>query len=320
MRKPLSPALMPGRPYRILSIDGGGIRGLVPLVLMERLLEEAPYWLDAADLFAGTSTGGIIALGLAAGLGVGELRKLYEEQGRRIFDDSLFDNIRDLGSLARSQYDNRNLERELTRIFGETRLGDLKKRVLVPAFDLDNCAADTAKRRWAPKFFHNFPGKDSDGDLPCWKVAMYTSAAPTYFPAMDGFIDGGVFANNPAMAALAQTRDSRFFKRPRPISEIRLLSLGTGQPLMRVEGSRLDWGIAKWARPLVNIMMDAVSGVADYQCAQILGRAYHRLAPVFPPDKVIAMDAVRRIPELLAFSGEVDIVDAAAWLKEDWGN
>ena len=305
-------------PYRILSLDGGGIRGLFTLVILERLLRERPGWLDRTRLVAGTSTGGIIALGLAKGVPLAELRELYEHKARVIFDDSWFDNLKDLGQLTGAQYHNRALGRELQRIFGDTRLRDLRTRVLIPAFDLDNEHPDASRRTWAPKFFHNFPGTDSDGDRLACRVALYTSAAPTYFPSVDGYIDGGVFANNPSMAALAQTQDHRAFRRRPRRDRIALLSIGTGTSLMRIERKTLDWGYAQWIKPLLGIMMDGVMGVADYQCRQFLGPRYHRLAPAFPPGRGIALDDIRRIPELIRFAESIDLTDTLRWLDHTW--
>lgn len=242
----------------------------------------------------------------------------YEEKGKVIFDDSWADNVKDLGSLIGAQYDNTNLERELKKILGDTRLKNLKKKILIPTFDLDNEASDPKKRCWKPKFFHNFPGNDSDGAQFAYKVALYTSAAPTFFPAVDGYIDGGVFANNPSMAALAQTQDRRSFKKRPGISRVALLSIGTGQSLMRIEKKSLDWGQFQWIKPLINITMDGVMGVADYQCRQILGKNYFRIAPVFPPDMVIPLDGVNKIPDLVGFAKSVDLSEPVKWLKDTW--
>lgn len=304
--------------YRIVALDGGGIRGLLSLVVIQRLEQACPGWLASADLLAGTSTGGIIALGLAHGVPLDELRALYEQRGAQIFNDSWIDNALDLGNTVGAQYSNRELKRELRRIFGETRLGDLSRRVLIPAFDLDNGHADPALRGWSPKFFHNIAGPDSDGDRLAWQVALYTSAAPTYFPSVDGFIDGGVVTNNPSMAALAQAQDHRSLIPPPSPGEIALLSLGTGTSLMRIERKTLDWGRAQWVSPLLSIMLDGVMGVADYQCRQMLGGRYHRLAPVFPPEQVIGLDAVDRIADLVAFAEALDLRPTIEWLESTW--
>src|SRR5437867_8441668 len=168
--------------YRILSFDGGGIRGLLTLAILKRLEAEIPNLIRGADLLAGTSTGGIIALGLAAGKSVDELISLYKNNGERIFDDSWFDDIRDISGLVGADYDQKNLGKILKGIFKDMRLKDLGKRVLIPSFNLDNGDKDETKRTWNPKFFHNFPGEDSDGDESVVEVALDTSAAPTYFP------------------------------------------------------------------------------------------------------------------------------------------
>lgn len=303
-------------------MDGGGVRGLLTAVILEELCRRVPGWLRKVDLVAGTSTGGIIALGLAKGLDPADLRALYHGAFPRIFRDSLADDIRDLGRLIGAEYDTKGLERELRRTFGATRLQDLKVRVLITAFDLDNEAERPEERCWKPKFFHNFPGPDSDGALRAAEVALFTSAAPTYFPSVAGYIDGGVVANNPAMAALAQTQDSRARIRPRPeLDQISLLSIGTGRVLSRIAGRRKDWGVAQWAGPLVRLMFDGLDGVPDYQCRQLLGRRYLRLNHIFPPGREVDLDDWRardRLVEIGETGMDSELEKASAWLRRYW--
>lgn len=305
--------------YRILSIDGGGIRGIISTVLLQRLSVEPSLsgWLGKVDLLAGTSTGGLLALGIAKPLDLAVIRNLYETKGKEIFDDSWLRDLRDLGGVIGAKYDITNLEQELHSIFGPTTLGQLSKKVLITAFDLDNAAPNEAERTWKPKLFHNFPGDDSDGDQLVYKVGLYTAAAPTYFPSVDGYIDGGVFATNPAMCALAQTQDPRIGARP-AIGDVVLLSLGTGISLTYITGDSLDWGYAQWAKPLLSLMLDGVAGIADYQCTRLLGSSYHRLAPVFPPPVSIPMDGVDRVPEMIVFAEQVTLGPTIEWLKAHW--
>jgi patatin-like phospholipase/acyl hydrolase len=308
--------------YRILSFDGGGIRGLVTLAILKRLETAAPNLIANVDLLAGTSTGGIIALGLAAGKSVDELISLYVDNGKEIFEDSLLDNIRDLGGLTGADYNQENLEKILRKNFGNTRLADLRKRVLIPSFDLDNGARSKAQRTWDPKFFHNFPGTDSDGNESVVNVALDTSAAPTYFPSHEGYIDGGVVANNPSMAAVAQTQDDRNEGTNPKLGELFVLSIGTGRNLTYIQGETLDWGLAQWAKPLVNLLLDASMGIEDYQCRQILRENYRRVAPAFPQDTNIKMDEWQRAQDLINFGNKAELtdtwtgIDVAAWLKQ----
>ncbi|MFN2304933.1 MAG: patatin-like phospholipase family protein [Anaerolineales bacterium] len=305
--------------YRILSLDGGGIRGLITIILLQRLNQETSLagWLDQVDLVAGTSTGGLLALAIAKGVDLQVLRDLYETKGKDVFDDSWLDDLRDLATIIGAEYNNKKLTRELKAIFGSTTLGELRHNLIVTTFDLDNEATDPQKRSWKPKIFHNLPGNDNDNNFLAYKVGLYTSAAPTYFPAVDGYIDGGVFANNPSMCALAQTQDKRNQNKA-PLQDVILLSLGTGTSLMYIKGKNLDWGYAQWVKPLISLMLDGVGGIADYQCTQILEERYHRLAPTFPPNVSISLDDVKRIPEMVTFANQVPINNTADWLRNFW--
>ena len=298
--------------YRILSIDGGGVRGVYAAVLLDRLADALPLFLDHVDLIAGTSTGGIIALGLADGLTPSDLVKLYKDNVHKIFDDSWLDDMKDLGGLYGADYDNEKLRDVLKGIFGKKRLASLGKRVLIPAFDLDSGKVRGKVRMWKPKFFHNFPGPDADGNELVVDVALRTSAAPTYFPSYQGYIDGSVAAINPSMAALAQALDDEAANQR--LENIHLFSLGTGLNPTYVEGEELDWGFAQWARPLITLMSDGVMGVADYQCARVLDEHYHRLAPVLP--EAVAIDDVSKLDDLIRYAKAVELKDTITWLRE----
>jgi patatin-like phospholipase/acyl hydrolase len=305
--------------YRVVSIDGGGIRGLLTTILLQRIVA-APgleNFLDSIDLISGTSTGGLLALGIAHELDLAQMRDVYVKDGPKIFDDSWLDDLVDLGKLVGADYDIKPLRRVLQQLLGDTTLGQLKRRVLITAFDLDNEDPTPEKRTWKPKLFHNFPGPNSDRAALAADVGLYTSAAPTYFPSVDGYIDGGVYAGNPAMCALAQTQDSRYSPTP-PLDDVLLLSLGTGTSLQYIKGKSHDWGDVQWVKPLINLMLDGTAGIADYQCRQILGSRYHRLAPVFPVGVTVPMDDVGKIPYMTKFAEDLVIDDTITWLKQTW--
>jgi patatin-like phospholipase/acyl hydrolase len=308
--------------FQIISLDGGGIRGVLTAVLLNRLLHEYPRLLQAQPgsirMFAGTSTGGILALGLAAGHTPAEMRDLYVVNGKSIFDDSWARDIVDLDGLTGAKYDNENLKRILQDNFAGKRLKDLNARVLIPSFSLDNQDTDPAKRTWNPKFFHNFIGADSDGESLIVDVAMSTSAAPTYFPSYNEFIDGGVIANNPSMAAIAQAMDVR--NQPgehATLDEITLLSVGTGLSLQYIEKKNLDWGDAQWMRPILNVLMDGSVGVADFQSRLLLGGRYFRLEPIFPAGRSFPLDGVGKIVDLIDYARAVDLTSTVAWLEHN---
>lgn len=306
--------------YRIVSIDGGGIRGLIPAILLERLSREPGLagWLESVDLLAGTSTGGLIALALSAGKSPAEIRDMYVTKAGEIFDRTAWRAITSLGSLIGAKYDIANLERVIRPFLGgETRLSHLRRRVLIASFDLDSGAGDPRGRTWKPKLFHNFPGPDSDGDELAYRVGLYTSAAPTYFAGSGGYVDGGVYAANPSMCALAQTQDPRIPDAVR-LEDVTLLSMGTGISLQFIEENRPDWGDVQWIEPLLKIMLDGVSGIADYECRRLLRERYLRVAPVFPAGTAVDMDAADMIGYLSDFAESVDLTEAAGWLRAAW--
>lgn len=300
----------------ILSLDGGGLRGLVTAVFLERLEYSCPGFLASVDLVVGTSTGGILALALAKGLTPYTIMRMYLDKGGVIFNRSPWRRLASFFGLTRAKYDNDGLRTVLGEVFGDCTLGDLSKRVVVTAFELDD--KDTTGRSWKPKIFHNCSGVDSDCNERVVDVALYTSAAPTYFPSVDGFIDGGVFANNPSVVGLAQALDCRNEGAGgvSTVDKIRLLSVGTGANLSHVEGDRLDWGVTEWAKPLLDILLDGVSEVADFQCGEILRDRYQRLQLDFPSGVTIPMDSVSALDRLLQMAQVAPVVDTVRWLSK----
>jgi patatin-like phospholipase/acyl hydrolase len=302
--------------YRILSLDGGGIRGVFTTELLSRLEAAAPF-LAKVDLFAGTSTGGIIALGLAAGLAPDELTDLYLAVGPEIFPESHLGALAILGKLVNAPYDNAALRHALSDVFGRRdlrTLGDLARRVLVPTFDLDSSEGPGSKpgrRTWKPKFFHNFPGPGSDAAEEIVDVALRTSAAPTYFPTYQGFVDGGVIANNPSMVALAQALHPA--TGGQKLEDVRILSVGTGERLRFIAGPTHDWGYVQWAVPLSQLIVEGPMDTARYECEQLLGERFFRLDTVL--DREIDMDDAAAEPDLVEMARRLPLDAAVDWVR-----
>ena len=302
-------------PYHMLAIDGGGVRGVFAARILDRLQQQTGF-LDRTELLAGTSTGGILALGLAAGLTPAEMAKLYLDHSREIFDASLLRKVATGDGVLGARYDNAALRKVARNVFGNRKLGDLEKRVLVPTFDLDNGDGPVplpagALRTWKPKFFHNFPGEDSDGEQKAADVAMRTSAAPTFLPTYQGYIDGGVVANNPSVAAVALALHPE--GAGRSIGELRLFSLSTGTNSEYISGDHA-WGAASWGIRLIELMIGGTSGVADYECKVILGPTrYFRLDPLL--DANVALDDAGRVNDLYDWASRVPIQATVDWLR-----
>ncbi len=305
--------------YRILALDGGGIRGIFTTTVLERLDEAVPGYLGKVDLVAGTSTGAIIACGLAGGMRPADITEIYRTQGPAIFDDSWLDDLKDLGGLTGAEYGNAHLREIVTSVFerglGVRTLDDLGRRVLIPTFDLDD--GDDPRRpqgklrTWKPKFFHNFPGPGSDGHERIVDVLMRACAGPVYFPTVDGYIDGGIFANNPSLVALAQavhpgTGGQR-------LADVTLLSIGTGQSAEYIPGDHLDWGTVRWAGPIVRLGVDGQMAVAKFACRQLLGDRFHRVDQLF--EWGMRLDDWEKVADLRELAEEVDLEPTIAWLR-----
>ncbi len=302
-------------PYRILSIDGGGLRGIIPLVILQKLDLAVPGWRKNINMFAGTSTGGLIALCLAKRMEPAELLNIYMRQGAFIFDRNLWHEIKELGNLTGPKYDSTNREKVCTDVLGDLQLADLRSKdgkcghVVITSFDLDDRSdQDASTRRWKAKIFHNLPAGDTGDDSEyAYRVAMRTSAAPTYFGSYDGFVDGGVFANNPSLCGLAQTQDPRLTISI-PLSGVKMISLGTGFYPFHLNGDE-KWGLAQWAPHFVDLLMDGVNEVADFQCAHLMQQgSYLRAAPKMQTN--ITMDDPTQVGLLQSIGNNFDLTDA----------
>ena len=263
---------MPDR-VRVLSIDGGGIRGIIPaLVLAEVERRSGRKVADLFELIAGTSTGGILACALCAPdpLPAAELVGLYRDRGPEIFQRSLWQRVRSGNGILDEKYDAEALEAALDHFLSNKLLSETRPDLIIPAYDTNGPA---------PFFFKTRKVREEKTpDFPLSVVARATSAAPTYFEALQtgelSLVDGGVFAVNPAMCAFAEVL------RHWPAgTEVVLLSLGTGERTRRRPWSEVkDWGVAQWARPILDVVFDGISDAVDYQLRHALGeRRYWRL-------------------------------------------
>jgi patatin-like phospholipase/acyl hydrolase len=291
---------------------------LYTAVILDRIVTAVPTFLDDIHLYAGTSTGGILALGLAVGRTPQEGVLLYEQWGPRIFSRSWGWKLRTLWGLIGAKYDNAALHEAVASELGGLTMNDLALRdkfVLISSFDLD--IEQGEHHYWRPKFFHNFPGPTGDPAELLTDVAMATSAAPTYFPSYKGYVDGGVAANSPTMAALAQAIDPD--TGGQSLTDVRLISFGTGQspPPRPIPRQRNNWGLVQWASPAIPIMLEGSTDAQNYECSRVLGMAqYHRLNKPLP--EPVELDDVDSMDELVRYANDVDIAPTVAWIEQNF--
>lgn len=297
------------RPFRILSIDGGGICGILPASVLAELESRFLGGCSAAgcfDMIAGTSTGGIIALGLSHGLSARDIQRFYIERGDRIFPPgSVVRRMwRAIRRLRRSAYDSAALEDELLAIFGGATLGDAKNRLCIPSFE------GVHGEPWLFKTPHH-PDYQMDRVERMVRVALATSAAPTYLRSLENngyiMIDGGLWANNPIMNAVVDALTCFDLRR----DQIRVLSLGCGETAFRVGKRLAGGGLIQWRKAVVGAMR-AQSHNALGQTYLLLGKPNVVRLDMPASASPIAMDDHRR--------AVAELPDAARSLVEGAGH
>ena len=277
---------------RILSIDGGGIKGVFPgsfLATLEQSLGQpiATYF----DLIVGTSTGGIIALGLGLGISARDVLSFYEENGPSIFRGSRA--ARALRQIGISKYNSNPLREALRTVFGDRKLGESARRLVVPSCNLDTGEVHIWKTSHHPRLERDYVASVVE-------VALSTAAAPTYFPTHRSsagipLVDGGMWANNPVGIALVEA--TGILEWPR--DSLRVLSLGcTTTPLSTgvLRNRALGWLF--WRMKVTEVLMAAQSSGALGMATHLIGDRNNlvRISPTV--SEAFTLDNVREIRSL----------------------
>lgn len=244
------------------------------------------------DLIAGTSTGGIIAIGLGLGLSPREILQFYLDHGPAIFPKAATRWSRALHYFTR-KYSNMPLQRALQQSFKERRFGHSTKRLVIPAYNLGD--DDVYIFRTA-----HHPNLRRDYKVPAWQVACATAAAPTYFPSFcdigsQRLIDGGMWANNPSMVALVEA----FGPLRVPLEHTHLLNIGTTEEITDRHRRLDNAGRIGWSKQAIDVALRGQTIAARNQAKFLLGeRRFHRLDPPVPAG-AYTLDGVSRIDDLI---------------------
>lgn len=282
---------------RILSIDGGGIKGVFPAAFLAEIEDRLGGSVaDYFDLIVGTSTGGIIALGLGMGFTAREILSFYEQNGAEVFRGRRFQWVR---TLFGPRYDAEPLRRALVERFGERRLGESTKRLMIPSMSLATGKVYIYKTPHHPRF-------ERDYTEPVVDVAIATASAPVYFPAHRSaagipLVDGGMWANNPTGMAVVEAIGTLGW----PAESLRVLSLGCTTPPFSLGKGRLEaFGLGKWALKLVDTFMAGQSSGSLGIAYVLLG--HERVVRVSPTVEAgrFSLDGVKEIPSLRALATE----------------
>ncbi|MGW7299337.1 CBASS cGAMP-activated phospholipase [Streptomyces sp. NPDC054829] len=283
---------MTGARFQILALDGGGLRGIFAAAVLAALEEDAGVAVvDHFDLIAGTSTGGIISLGLGLGMRPREILDFYLQLGPRVFKDTM--RLRTARQLVRAKYASGPLESALREVFGNRILGESSKRLVIASYNLG--ADDVYLFRTA-----HHPRLARDWRERAYAVAMATAAAPTYLPGypLSGarLVDGGLWANNPSMIALVEAVSTCAV----PMDAVHVFSLGTTAESRRRD-RRLDrGGMMQWGREAVDVILRA-------QSISVNNQVHHLISP----QRLLRLNPI--VPAGLAALDKVDADDLIGW-------
>ena len=294
--------------FNILSFDGGGIRGVLSINLLDKIQKEVLNLVKTSNMISGTSTGSLIALGLAYGISPSEISKMYSKENLEyIFDKSY-------SQISRPKYDNNHLKEVLLNIFPENlKLKDLGKLVVIPTFYLGD-----EYNSWKAIFYNNIPNSETE-NYRVVDVAMASSAAPVFFPSYDAHIDGGIIATDPSLASIIYAIDKQLGKN---IEKIRLLSFGTGYCYNSINEDTSKWGVIEWLTkknpdiPILAVTLEGNAQISKIFSKKILDNNYYRVNPKMDND--VSMDDTKSIDYLLKLAKEYEIKECINWIENKW--
>jgi patatin-like phospholipase/acyl hydrolase len=284
------------KPFRILSLDGGGIMGTFTAAVLAQLEEmTGKKVVNHFDLITGTSTGGIIAIALGLGIPAKEVLDFYATKGPDIFPSTgITRRLRNILRWAwRPKYSQGKLQDAVRSVVGDRLLGESRCRLVINSYDAVRGDVHLFKTAHHERF-------KMDYKVPAAEVAMATAAAPTYFPAFTGnggltHIDGGIWANCPATVGLIEA----IAVLGRNPADVDILSIGTTTEPFHISGRRRRGGLLFWNKGLIDMLMQAQVAGALAQAKVLTGRKALRINTVTRP-KRFQMDDSRQIADLKA--------------------
>lgn len=303
-------------PFHILSVDGGGFRGLFAAHVLKRMEETWDIdWERDFGMMAGTSTGAILTAGLAAGLSAADLTNFYLERGDSIFRPRIPSRF-DIFRLCMSRYAKKTLKRSLDKVFQDKTLGDIDIPLILPSVDIGNGCVHVLKSRYHGDFVRDRNVRVSD-------AVLASCSAPTYFDPHvlnDTYqlADGGLWANNPSLVAVIDAH----YRLDVRLEDVRVLAIGTGKSTAfypRSKGKWRDrlfykwmgWGLAtRWSGPkLLDLILNLQSDNSHNMLCLLLGdnprESKQVLRLTFESDCPLPLDATGKRHDWIAKADHV---------------
>ncbi|MCB1110182.1 MAG: patatin-like phospholipase family protein [Chlamydiia bacterium] len=290
-----------GNEVRILSFDGGGVRGVISLDLLKKIEHETGLQpLSDFEVYAGTSTGSIIAVLLALGKRTDFILQSYEELSSKVFSDE------NTLHLFKPKYDHKKLKHQLKKLIRSCGhdenilVKDLPKKVVIPTVKLN----DPETKNWHLEVIENI--SENGGNIRVVDAILESTAAPTYFSSEHDHVDGGMGMKDPSLAALL----SIFDPLKHDLKDFIILALGTGYSERSIKTNE-DWGIAQWMgtgskasgdSPLLSLVLDVESQIPSNVLTKLLGDRFLKID--FPLRDAISLDDYKNIKILMRDTDE----------------
>ncbi|HEY9017211.1 MAG: patatin-like phospholipase family protein [Methyloprofundus sp.] len=282
------------QPFNILSIDGGGIRGVYAAHILSKIEKDLQIDLsESINLIAGTSTGSIIAAAVALKIPMSDIVKLYSEHGGKIFSRKWFSS-----QAYNSIYKGSNLRGVLLDVFGNVRLGEINKPLLIPASNIGNGGVHVFKSAYDPGFYR-------DKDVKVADAVLASCSAPTYFDPhkVDEYLlsDGGLWANNPTLVAIIDAKKRLNID----LDDMKILSVGTGHAKKeygveqkKMWGMLSGWGVTDFISYILSMQSESAQNMSG-----LLLEPDQILRLNFETDAPIALDDPKIIGDMLSKAG-----------------
>lgn len=288
----------------VLTLDGGGVKGLIQVRILRRILDKFRELEEKILFIGGTSAGSIIASGLGIGLTPAEIEEILYSESPKVFEDSLLDDIKDLGRLLGSEYSVFNLKDVLEKHLRDKRMKDLGFECGFTVFDM---------KKWEPIFVNSLEKKYDDWLL--LDAVTGSASAITFFELWKYLTDGGLWAINPTMATLALLKSPKSKLGAISWGDIKVLNIGSGnlrKPPEKFEPHD-DIGYVKLAQIIPDVFLDGVTKMITTQAQWILHNDFHRVSPVL--QEGIRMDEWEKRDELLEIAEQEDLSKTFTWIE-----